>query len=239
MRAQAYSYRGGELDLFSQAKNWKAYFARCLRPYIGGDVAEIGAGIGSTTLALLNPDVASWLCIEPDPGLAKIIERKLTQEKLSAHCRVMSGFLDGLSPSESFDTILYVDVLEHIQADRDEVQRAYARLRPGGRLIVLAPAFGMLFSAFDRAVGHFRRYTVDQLRSLTPSNATVIRVGYLDSAGFLLSLGNRLLVRASMPKPAQIKLWDTVIVPISRTIDPVVARYFGRSAVIVWRRPLG
>ena len=146
-------------------------------------------------------------------------------------------FLDALPRSEKFDTMLYVDVLEHIETDREEIQCAYSRLRPGGRLIVLVPAFGVLFSPFDRAIGHHRRYNADQLRALTPSDASMIKLSYLDGAGFVLSAANRLFVRASMPKPAHIAFWDKILIPVSRMIDPVLARYFGRSALIVWRRP--
>ena len=62
-------YVGSELDLFAGVVNWKAYWAREIRPFVGGDILEVGAGIGSNT-RLLDPGGAGrWVCLEPDPEL--------------------------------------------------------------------------------------------------------------------------------------------------------------------------
>jgi hypothetical protein len=101
---------------------------------------------------------------------------------------------------------------------------------------VLSPAFPLLYSEFDRALGHFRRYTRRSLAAVMPPTLTRRRLEYLDSVGFLASLGNRLLLKQELPTARQIALWDRVMVPASRVVDPVLARGFGRSVLAVYER---
>jgi hypothetical protein len=130
-----------------------------------------------------------------------------------------------------------MDVLEHIADDRAELEMAADRLRPGGHLIVLAPAHQWLFAPFDAAIGHFRRYTKGTLGAAAPAALPLIRLVYLDSAGMLASLGNRLLLRSSMPTPRQIAFWDRVLVRCSRWTDPMFGYTLGKSVLAVWRKP--
>src|SRR5512142_804063 len=109
--------------------------------------------------------------------------------------------------------------------------RAAARLKPGGVLIVLAPAHPFLFTPFDRAIGHFRRYTRNSLRGAAPASLRIEKLAYLDAAGMLASAANRLLLRTSMPTERQILAWDRLLVPVSRRIDPAFAGRVGKSVL--------
>lgn len=224
-------YQGGELDLFAAATCWKRYVGETLAPHIAGRVAEIGAGIGGNIRFLLNDRVTHWLAVEPDPALAARLGPGV-DPRCSARC----GSLADLDPGSRFDTILYIDVLEHIADDRGEFAHAAALLAPGGRLIVLAPAHGWLFSAFDAAIGHHRRYN---RRSLLARTASTLpgETFYLDSVGLLASLANRLLLRQSLPTPRQIAFWDGVLVPLSRRLDPLLGRRAGKTVVGIWTAP--
>jgi SAM-dependent methyltransferase len=233
-----FAYGGDELSLFARAVNWKAYFSACLKPYIAGDVAEVGAGIGGTTRPLITPRVTDWLCIEPDAGQAAQIAGKIADGTLPAQCRVFNGRLAD-APGGRFDAIIYIDVIEHIEDDRRELAGAFERLRAGGYLIVLVPAFQSLYSAFDRQIGHYRRYTTARLAAAAPPPARLVRAHYLDSAGFVLSLANRWLLKSDMPTAAQIATWDRWVVPLSRVTDTALSRWLGRSAAAVWRRDRG
>jgi hypothetical protein len=111
----------------------------------------------------------------------------LAVKPLPVPVRVICETVGDLASAESFDTILFIDVLEHIEDDRAELTRCVPRLRPGGHLIVLAPAHNLLFSPFDRAIGHFRRYERRALVQAAPPSLSLIRACYLDSAGMLAS----------------------------------------------------
>jgi SAM-dependent methyltransferase len=232
---EEYEYAGSELDVFALATNWKRYFARLLEPFIDGSVLEVGAGLGETTRALYNNRVTRWVCLEPDRRLAE----RLTHQGFDKRPQpeVVVGDISALAPDERFDTIVYIDVLEHIKSDGLEVRSAASRLAPGGHLIVLAPACQFLLSQFDRAIGHERRYTRRTLAAVFPHDLEEIKVFYADSIGMLLSLANRLLLQQAIPSARQVLFWDRFIVPLSRMLDPVVRRSFGRSVIAIFRAP--
>src|SRR5262245_12109414 len=119
-----FSYVGGELGLFAHATNWKRYWSREFAKHLQGDVLEAGAGIGVNTILLRPSTSGSWTCLEPDAKLVAELRSVLTQHHLSASCRVVTGTIADLAPNEQFDTVIYVDVLEHIPDDRAELARA-------------------------------------------------------------------------------------------------------------------
>jgi SAM-dependent methyltransferase len=234
--AKAERYVGEELELFSRAENWKAYFGGLLRPYLVGDVLEVGAGLGATTRHLSDGSQRSWLCLEPDGAMARRLADAVARGELPACCRVRSGTIGDLPPEARFDAILYIDVLEHIEDDARELAAAARRLRPGGVLIVLAPAHGWLYSPFDRAIGHHRRYTRRSLARVAPPGLTRLVLRYLDSVGLLASAGNRFVLRKSLPTSRDIARWDTLMVPLSRRLDPWLGFRVGKSVLGVWRQ---
>jgi SAM-dependent methyltransferase len=229
-------YMGGELKLFARAGRWKQYWSSQLRPFIQGAVLEVGAGIGANTLRLRSGSERRWVCLEPDPSLAAALREQLADTPLNPTAEVVTGTLDALEPAERFDSILYIDVLEHIEDDRGELERAAQHLAPGGQLIILAPAHAWLFSPFDQAIGHFRRYTARDLSGLTPPGVRLVSAFYLDSVGLLASAANRLLLRQSLPSTRQIQVWDSLMVPCSRWIDPFTGYRAGKSVVAIWKR---
>jgi SAM-dependent methyltransferase len=231
-----YLYKGAELDFFAAAVNWKTYVARSIGRFVGGRVLEVGAGIGANTRFLHNPRVCEWICLEPDPNFAGRIGKRLVRGQLPRGCRVVNATIAAFDDPGRFDTILYLDVLEHIAEDRLELARAARLLWPDGRLVVLAPAHRFLFSAFDHAIDHYRRYNRAMLRALTPPGCILERVLMLDSAGFFVSLANRFLLAKEIPSRRQIAIWDRFLVRISRVLDRVTMHRFGKTVVAIWRR---
>lgn len=229
------AYRGRELDVFEKAIRWKAYFGARLEPYLGRDVLEVGAGLGATTRALCDGSQRRWTCLEPDPGLAERLGRALAERTLPACCELRQGTSASIREPASYDSVLYIDVLEHIKEDTAEVERSASLLRPGGHVIVLAPAHPWLFTPFDAAIGHERRYTRTTLRAAIPRELTTTELIYMDAVGLLASLGNRLLLRRADPTESQILFWDRVLVPLSRWVDPLTARRLGKSVLGIFR----
>lgn len=233
---EPYHYVGDELDLFAVAVRWKSYFRRRIIPYLGREVLEVGAGLGGTTRTLCRGTETRWVCLEPDPVLANRLVAEQATGRLPSTCEVVVGTLDDQLKDETFDSVLYIDVLEHIEADQAEMVQAARRLRPGGHLIALSPAHPWLFTPFDQAIGHHRRYTRSTLRAIAPPGLSPIWVGYLDSVGCLASLANKVLLRQAMPTARQIAFWDRVLVRASEWADPVVGFQLGKSVLGIWRR---
>jgi ubiquinone/menaquinone biosynthesis C-methylase UbiE len=232
MSVESFEYIGSELNFFSRARNWKNYWISVLRPYISGDVLEVGAGLGANTAELKNSEVCSVHCLEPDETLATQLRDAMRGQP---GITVGIGTISSLS-GRLFDTILYIDVLEHIKNDKSELTDAIRLLRPAGRLIVLAPAHQALYGPFDRSIGHYRRYDRGSLRSCSPPSARLEKMVYLDCVGLITSGAEKLILKQSMPKMGQILFWDKYIIPVSQALDPLFGYRLGKSIAAVWVR---
>ncbi len=229
-------YRGTELELFRHATVWKTYFRKHVQEYVSGDVLEVGAGEGATTAILCDGRQRSWLALEPDPQLVQRLEERHRATPFTLPPETVVGTLEDIEPERRFDAILYIDVLEHIEDDRGELLQAAALLRPGGALVVLVPARRRLYSEYDAAIGHFRRYSLSGLCALAPPGMSLARAIYLDSVGALASVANRLLLRKASPSLRQVLFWDRVLVRASKFVDPILAHQVGKTGIVVWRK---
>lgn len=224
-------YIGNELTLFKAAVNWKKYWYNSIRMYISGDILEVGAGIGINTNLILenHQNYKSILSIEPDKSLADQILGNLTGE--TSKVTVLNQYLDDLAADKKFDTIIYIDVIEHIEDDYRELNKAKSHLKEGGVLIILVPAYNFLFSPFDEAVGHYRRYNKKMLLKAVPDELNNLKLFYLDSLGVCSSLMNKFVLKQSYPSKEQILKYDRIIVPMSKISDKLMFHSFGKSLV--------
>jgi 2-polyprenyl-3-methyl-5-hydroxy-6-metoxy-1,4-benzoquinol methylase len=228
-------YVGEELDLFRHAQNWKRYFAGELRPYVRGRVLDAGCGMGVNAEHLWNDAVTTYTFLEPDAHLLERLSEHVHLPYLQQAERV-NGTTAQLS-GRTFDTILYLDVIEHIEDARAELNRAAELLAPGGHLLVLVPAFNYLYSDFDKAIGHYRRYDKRMLNAELPAGMERLRMRYLDSTGLLLSLANKWFLHQPAPKLSQVLFWDKRLVPVARVTDKLLFHTIGRSLISVSRKP--
>jgi 2-polyprenyl-3-methyl-5-hydroxy-6-metoxy-1,4-benzoquinol methylase len=231
-----YQYPGNELELFREAKNWKNYYAGILRPYINGAVLEVGAGIAETSPYLFNEKVSHWTCLEPDEGFFTILQKKINEGKLPANFSAINGTITSLTENDLYDTIVYIDVLEHIEKDRAELQLATKHLKPGGRLIILSPAFQTFYNKFDRAIGHYRRYTKKTLKAVIPGGMKQEKLLYLESGGTLLLLMAKLFKKDSHPSLKQVLFWDKTVVPASKILDKMIGYSYGKTIIGIWEK---
>jgi SAM-dependent methyltransferase len=167
--------------------------------------------------------------------MAKELAGAIGEGRLPACCHAVAGTLVDLAPGDRFDAVAYVDVLEHIPDDAAELARAAGHLAPGGRLVVVAPAHQWLYSPFDAAIGHHRRYTRRSLTGVVPAGLAPVTVRYLDAVGLLASAANRMVLRQRLPDRRQLALWDGLMVPLSRALDPLLGFRVGKSVLGVWR----
>lgn len=227
-------YIGNELEIFEHARNWKAYYGSFIKPMLGKQVAEIGAGLGGTTTALCDGTQESWLCVEPDQQLTNEIERKIKEGILPAICKSFTGYSSDVE--KQVDSILYIDVIEHIEDDKAELLQAAKLLKEGGCLFIIVPAHQSLYSPFDKMIGHYRRYSRQSLKEVVPASLEIQKLYYLDSAGYFASLVNKLFLKQTMPTLKQVKFWDRFIVPVSKITDRILGFSFGKSVLLVAKK---
>ena len=231
-------YNGTELEFFENAHNWKNYWFEFIQPYTGLNILDVGAGIGATATMFSSQNIDSYLAIEPDEENIQEIKIRQATGCFNKSFSCLEGCVTALSEDDLFDTILYIDVLEHINSDKNELKQAARHLQPGGRIIILSPAHEFLFSPFDRSIGHFRRYNKKSILLTKPDQFIVERLCYLDSVGVFASAANRLLLQSKYPTQKQINIWDNYMIPASRYIDRITGFYFGKSIIAVFQCPM-
>ena len=228
-------YIGTELSLFAHATNWKSYYASIISPYISGRVLEVGAGIGMTTKSLYTDKCDRWVCLEPDVLLLENIELLISKGELPNSCIPQLGTTKDMK-NEIFDTIIYIDVLEHIKNHKEEIKDSLQCLQHGGKLVVLSPAHQWLYSTFDSEIGHYRRYSKKTLASVIPNDYRCIKLIYIDSVGIFASIVNKLFLKKTKPSLKQILTWDKFLIPLSIIIDKLIFFSIGKSVIGIWEK---
>jgi ubiquinone/menaquinone biosynthesis C-methylase UbiE len=229
-------YPGNELELFSLAVNWKKYWTSRISSYIGDTVLEVGAGTGNNTIRLCRKEHKKWICLEPDKKLASELSALLGKNSHTVKCKIVNGKINDLRADDLFDTVLYIDVLEHIGNDREELVKIKRHIKPNGMLIILAPAHNLLYSNFDRSIGHYRRYNKRMLREIIPPCFEIVKMEYLDSAGVIASMANSLILKKTIPTYRHIRIWDATLIPASRLIDLLTFHLIGKSILSICQK---
>jgi len=232
MNSQVNTYPGKELEALSVAVNYHRWIVDEIEQYLGKTVAEVGAGVGSVSRLILEKNVAMLLAFEPSRNLYPLL-----QENLSAEERVRT-INDFFSPryETGLDSVLYINVLEHIEDDRAELARSLAALRQGGHLVIFVPALSWLHSDFDRQIGHYRRYTKSGLcRLVEDAGFHLAKVRYFDVAGILPWYVNFVLLRNSIGS-GSVSLYDRLVVPVMRAVESVLPPPVGKNVLLVARK---
>ena len=179
------TYSGRDnLEAMKHARRYNGFLLELIRRYsLGKRFLDHGAGAGTFALPISRGD-AGVVCVEPDDDLRNALSRSGVD---------VASSLEELA-SSSLDYAYSLNVLEHINDDRQTVFDLYRCLKPGGRLLLYVPAFHILYSQMDRHVGHFRRYRRKPLRGLLEAAGFDVEAAfYVDSLGFLASLAYKLL----------------------------------------------
>lgn len=228
--ARSASYAGVDnLEVMAEARNYNAFLQDLIgqRAQADDDILDFGAGSGTLALPLLAAG-HRIRCVEPDDSLRFGLQRNgLT----------VAATLDGVA-RDSIDLAYSINVFEHIRDDAGAVAALRERLKPGGTLLVYVPAFPILYSSMDRKVGHIRRYRRRQLARLLANNGFEVKqIGYRDSLGFLATLLFKLIGNdfGSINRHAVIA-YDRAIFPLSRRLDSICGRLFGKNLFAVAQR---
>jgi len=219
-------YDGWELEYFDRAINFRNYQFDILKKYIKGIVAEVGPGNGSF-LKYYLPLAEQIDLYEPSNNFIDNLN-KIKNQKTSI---INNNFTQ---KDNAYDTILYLDVLEHIENDENELEIAFKSLKTGGALIVNVPAFQHLYSQFDKDIDHFRRYSKNDLKKLTNKfKFSKTKLIYYDSIGYFLSIGSKLITKNYLNNfEKKIKIWDTLM-PISKIVDLIIFNLIGKSLIMI------
>jgi len=198
-----------------QAANYQRLLAKELGMFVHGRTLEVGAGIGQMTVRLRALSGVQFLqCVEPEAGFCAQFRRMLPQQPL-----IQGTILD--APGDDWDTIVSLNVLEHIEHDREELAQYHAILkRKHGTLALFVPARPELYAPIDREFGHYRRYTRSELVSkLVGAGFKIEKIRYFDFAGYFAWLICCRLLRQRNLKPAAVRCFDRMIFPFENLLE--------------------
>jgi glycosyltransferase involved in cell wall biosynthesis len=151
------------LDAFADATNFNRWMADTIQPYIGRRVLEIGAGIGNLTRQLL-PGRKRYVATDIDREHLDRLGNRLSNRPNLEIAELNAAFPENHKPFHGqMDTVICLNVLEHIEDDLEALRNIRSLLIDDGRVVILVPSGQSIFNSLDRELGHFRRYSEDQL----------------------------------------------------------------------------
>lgn len=230
-QAAAGDYRGTEVLRLVEA-NLRNYNRAIVAAVIAAappnaQILDFGAGIGT----LPNGMRARGLivdCVEPDAAQRSELE----QSGFRCYAQITDV------PSASYDYIYSSNVLEHIEDDVAALRELRRTLRPAGKLLLYVPAFNVIYTVNDHVLGHFRRYTKSVLRErLQRAGFAVESMRYADFLGFFVALLFKLVSnKMESFNPRTVGLYDSLIFPMSRSIERALRPPLGKNIYALARR---
>jgi SAM-dependent methyltransferase len=233
-------YAADDLETMSEAHRYQAHVFGLVRPHVGSRVLEVGCGIGTMTRQLL--DVAQEVvCIEPNLNCAT-----RARAELGAHPRVAIRIchLEECDRDElqqrQFDTVVCVNVLEHIEDD----VRALALFRDvvvktGGKVLIFVPAVQALYGPHDAALGHHRRYSKRTLaRAFDGAGLDVVAMQYTNPIGLLGWMYNLYISGNTEHTSGQVRIFDRLVAPWALPLERLAPPPIGLSLFAVGRARL-
>src|SRR6185436_1551197 len=148
------------LKLLQKASKYNSWVYQMLRPFLGRDILEIGSGIGNMTKYFVGHGKVTASDISP--FCLRELQRTYSEND-KVQVRTLDISRNSYPELEIYDTIVCLNVLEHIEDDIEALRNMHKLLRPGGRLLLYVPANPRLYCEIDRGVGHYRRYLMDDL----------------------------------------------------------------------------
>jgi SAM-dependent methyltransferase len=233
----ASSYNLADQLRMSAAVNYFAWQARLVKPELGQRVIEIGCGAGNFTRMLQDREAV--FALDRDPDCIEQISQRLLHANLRTEVCDAHDVRTFVAAREFLaDSIVCLNVLEHIEDDRDALD-AMASLLPGGGVIVLiVPAFRALYGPIDRNLEHYRRYDRESIRKLARDcNLEIGKLRYMNFVGFFGWWWNAHVLKLQAQSATQISVFDQMIVPVMSRVEALIPPPFGQSLLVVLNKP--
>lgn len=227
-----FSYSGTELDALTEARNYYSWLLHRFSPHLGRRVIEVGAGIGTFSEFLLRAEGVSELTLlEPaENTYPRLHERFLGNPRV----RTLRGYLEDHAGDLSGDSLVSVNVLEHVPDDEAFLRDAHRALVPGGKVLLFVPALGQIYGTLDEAFEHYRRYTRGMLASrLERAGFRPLRVSYMNLPGIFSWLVAGKLLRKRTLSPADVRLYDSWVIPWVRRLEDRWEAPVGQSLLAI------
>jgi 2-polyprenyl-3-methyl-5-hydroxy-6-metoxy-1,4-benzoquinol methylase len=227
-------YAADDLETMQEARRYSAHLFDLFRDHLGKRVLEVGSGIGTMSRRLA--DAADFvLGLEPN---ANCVTR--LQEAMQGHPRFSfrACHLEECDRSEltglRFDTVICVNVLEHIEDDVAALKTFKDVLVPGGRVLIFVPAIQAAYGPLDAELGHHRRYSKPTLaKAFTDAGLDLVTLRYTNPIGLAGWMYNAHISKSTAHSPAQVRLFETLVAPWALPLERLIPPPIGLSLVAV------
>lgn len=218
-----------------EARNYRQYELDMVAPHVGRSMLEIGSGLGHFAEQFL-PRLDRLVVSDFDPYCVEQLQKRFEgRDDIDV---LQFGLPTEIPIGEKVDTVVMMNVLEHIEEDVEALRSLAKVTLPGGRIIIWVPGYMQLYGDFDRKVGHITRYTPATLRS-TVSRAG-LDIDVIKPINFLGGIAWWAAVRrggVGYPNPRLVKIYDRTVVPLTRFFERFVRPPFGQTVFCVARVP--
>lgn len=203
------------LDYLAKADQFNTWVFSQIEPYLGDRVLEIGCGTGNFTVQLAQ-HCRHLTAVDLDADYVATARSRLPH---APQVEFLTGDATQMTWGDRFDTVILLDVLEHIEQDAEFLHRLRSLLTPGGRLILKVPAGQRLYSSLDANVGHYRRYNKTSLAQiLDAAQLTPETLRYFNLAGIPGWWVNGSLLKRTVPTSGQVGLFNR-LVPLFKRLE--------------------
>jgi SAM-dependent methyltransferase len=221
-----------EFEPLEYARNYRQALVAEFSPFLRDSVLEVGAGVGHISALISRlPQVRRLVALEPDPQFHPRLRQVLPEGA------VLGGTIDQVQ-EDSWSALVCVNVLEHIEDDRRELENYRARLRrQNGCLCLFVPARQELYAPIDRDFGHYRRYSRPELaEKLTRAGFEIRRLHYYNSLGYFIWWLNFKTLKNRKFDRSKIVVFDRFIFPVVHWLESkIMYPPFGQSLLAVAR----
>lgn len=222
------------LEIMSAAPRYARWQVEVLRPWLGRRILEIGSGIGNISSELRALDPELLVLTDTDPWYLNRLKSTYATDPVvrfdavtlpdpAAHERL--GELE-------LDTVVSLNVLEHIEDDLNSLRTMRELVRPGGKIVLLVPAMPALYGTLDVELQHFRRYTRESLRQvMEAAGLNDVQLKWYNRAGVPGWWFNARIRKATRVPIGQLRVFDA-LVPLLR-YEKYLPLPFGQSLIAV------
>lgn len=221
------------LEDLVEARRYRRWLVDLALPHLGDDPLEVGSGLGHYAADWAEAGVPLWTASEADEERLAALRSRFEDDPV-VRVRVLSVPIDERAHHTA---VVAYNVLEHIQDDVEALRTFAALLRPGGRVVLVVPAFPSAMSRFDREIGHQRRYRRRTLRAAAESAGLAVEVlHHVNSIGLLAWFVHVKALRSRPRAGFTLTVFDRFFVPWLRLVEARVPPPFGQSLFLVARK---
>ena len=220
------------LEVMTEAVRYRRYLLDLIEPQCGRTILEVGSGLGDLAADLRGYD--RLIVTDVDPVCLRDLLRRFENRP---RIQVQSLDLRGANPEiPPVETVIAVNVLEHIVDDAGALRRMAEIVVPGGNIVLFVPGYPSLYGPHDRAAGHVRRYVPETLDAVVTEAGLTVEI--LRPVNFLGGIAWWLAVRlggCSSPRRSLVRLYDRLLVPVVCLLEQRWRPPFGQSVFCVAR----